>query len=119
MVSRDVFLGLHLFDTFVCSACHPGFTIEFVCKFVSELSQNDGLPLTVKTGTSVCDWIVIFVEQFGKRWTVLRCLPFEVGCVFLLVVPQVAQSRKVNNYKDLYGNLDNRLKKIFTRKSSQ
>ena len=33
--------------------------------------------------------------------------------------PQAAQSRKVNNYKDLYGNLDNRLKKIFTRKSSQ
>ena len=33
--------------------------------------------------------------------------------------PQAAQSRKVNNYKDLYGNLSNRLKKIFTRKSSQ
>ena len=32
---------------------------------------------------------------------------------------QTAQSRKVNNYKDLYGNLDNKLKKIFTRKSSQ
>ena len=32
---------------------------------------------------------------------------------------QAAQSRKVNNYKDLYGNLDNRLKKIFTPKSSQ
>ena len=27
--------------------------------------------------------------------------------------PQAAQSRKVNNYKDLYGNLDNKLKKIY------
>ena len=35
------------------------------------------------------------------------------------VSPQAAQSRKVNNYKDFYGNLDNELKKIFTRKSSQ
>ena len=33
--------------------------------------------------------------------------------------PQAAQGRKVNNYKGLYGNLDNKLKKIFTRKSSQ
>ena len=32
---------------------------------------------------------------------------------------QAAQSRKVNNYKDLYGNLDNKLKKIFTSKSFQ
>ena len=36
-----------------------------------------------------------------------------------VVLPQAAQSRNVNNYKDLYGNLDNRLKKIFTSKSSQ
>ena len=33
--------------------------------------------------------------------------------------PQAAQSRKVNNYKDLYGNLHNKLKKIFTSKSFQ
>ena len=38
LVSRDVFVVLHLSDTFVCSACHPGFTSEFVCKFVNELS---------------------------------------------------------------------------------
>ena len=33
--------------------------------------------------------------------------------------PQAAQTRRVENYKDLYGNLDNKLKKVFTRKSSQ
>ena len=35
------------------------------------------------------------------------------------VLAQTAQRRKVNNYKGLYGNLDNRLKRIFTHKSSQ
>ena len=37
----------------------------------------------------------------------------------LLFTPQADQSRRVKNYKDLYENLDNKLKKIFTRKSSQ
>ena len=40
-------------------------------------------------------------------------------CMGWLLFAQAAQSRKVNNYKDLYGNLDNKMKKIFTRKSSQ
>ena len=35
------------------------------------------------------------------------------------MLPQAAQTRRVKNFKDLYGNLDNKLKKIFTRKSSK
>ena len=38
LASRDVFLVFHLFDAFVCSACHPVFTSEFVCEFVNKLS---------------------------------------------------------------------------------
>ena len=39
--------------------------------------------------------------------------------VDLLFTSQAAQTRRVKKYKDLYGNLDNKLKKIFSRKSSQ
>ena len=38
LASHDVFLVFHLFDTFVCLACHPVFTSEFVCEFVNKLS---------------------------------------------------------------------------------
>ena len=59
---------------------------------------------------------VLGITLFTTSNTTLWCRYMKN---FQQVKTQAAQSRKVNNYKDLYGNLDNRLKKIFTHKSSQ
>ena len=45
---------------------------------------------------------MIFVEQFGKQWTVLCCLPFEAGCVFACCAcgSKMSQSDGTGNIHD-------------------
>ena len=58
--------------------------------------------------------IVFWAGKDCKR-QVKNCPILEEG---KLGISQAAQSRKVNNYKDLYGNLDNKLKDIYPQKFS-
>ena len=96
-----------------------------LCKHLLREPSNDALFTTLFIQTVGSDPRLVNGHNGDQSWVLSRVAetdaPFVPKMRNLLasISPQAAQSRKVNNYKDLYGNLDNRLKKIFTRKSSQ